>query len=160
MFRAVIFFAFLTAVECCGAVGAFLEDLSAASPKSTVKALVRAHTGENRLTLYAVKIGWDGDVLVPKNARTHDGRGSWTPYGGRISGNRNSSVITMAYHGEAGCALPLVDFAFEVRDGARPGYHERAVTLEVLGMVNSGTRDFSPREMKESSQGLLVEDEL
>lgn len=159
MLRTVIFALLLTASEGC-AIGTFLKDLSTASPKNTVNALVQAHTGGNRLTLYSVKIGWDRDVLVPKKVRTHDGRGSWVTYGGKISGNRNSSVITMAYHGDAGCALQLVDFAFEVRDGARPGYHERAVTLEVLGMVNAGTRDFTPREMKEDSQGLLVEEEL
>lgn len=159
MFRVAISFAFLTAVECC-AVGAFLEDLSTASPKNTVNAVVRAHTGENRLTLYAVKLGWDGSVLVPKKVRTHDGQGSWVTYGGKISEDRNSSVIAMAYHGDSGCALPLVDVAFEVRDDALPGYHERAVTLETLSMVNAGTRNFSPREMKRDSRGLLVEEEL
>ena len=159
MFRVVIFFAFLTAIECCG-VGTFLEDLSTVSRKGTVRALVRAYTGENRLTLYAVKLGWDSNVLVPKKVRTHDGRDSWVTYGENLLGNRNSSVITMAYHGDAGCALPLVDTTFEVTDDAPPGYHERAVTLETLSMVNAGTRDFTPHGMKGDSRGLLVEDEL
>lgn len=102
--------------------------------------LVRANTGKNRLTFYAIKIRWQEDLLVYRNTYTHSGD-TWSLFGEGSTSN-NPKVVSMFYHGDAGWGIPLLDVAFDLKSTVKPGIYDAAVTFETVSMVNAGTREF------------------
>lgn len=124
---------------------------------TTFHTTVLAHTGENRLTMYAIRIAWREDLLVYRSAHTHDGVDTWRLLGEEAGPAevRSPKVVVMAYHADAGWEIPLVDVAFGVKATVTPGSYEGAITFETLSMVNAGTRVFV-RDKKVPTESLRV----
>jgi hypothetical protein len=123
---------------------------------TTFHTTVLAHTGENRLTLYALRIAWREDLLVYRSTHTRDGDDTWSLFG-EVAGTavNNPKVVVMAYHGDAGWGIRLVDVAFDVKATVTPGTYEGAITFETLSMVNAGTRVFV-RDKKVPTESLRI----